>query len=975
MKLVRFVTGLILGAGPVPVWAQAGGEGVADADATEATVAADAEASRLNAELSAISGGDPSKDPAGDLEKLAALKRGFDAHGAMPLVDRGLLESAFGGAHFYLKQYDVAISHYEAAAKLFVDGNAPPDEIAGLYNNIATILASMARFDEAMAYHQRALALRRTIEGERGKMVSSSLFGIAFVLFRQGRIEESLPYFRDSVEQQVEFQGPGHYNTITRMTSLASVLGRAGRENEALAVARRAEALAREHLGLDHPTYAIALNNLGNALIENGLHAQAIPVLRQTLDLRLKVVGEQASGTAISLRNLSTALKQAGALEEAEALQRRAIAIFEASGETDTPEALPYMYAEMADYAARRGDAGSYAEWAARSMAEADKRLNEADHDRAAIYLYHADRLNEAGDTAQALAIAERWVPVMQAALIADHKDRIAAEALLALLRQKAGQSHSSQPLADQTLAKLQKKLADLSLSEGRMVREAESNRLTAVRLLDLALRSNDQERAFAALQLATISDLSLGQMASEPGMADATSGAPAMRRHLIDLARKETELRVRHSASFEAGDPSATAELGKQLDAAIIEREAADADLRQRYPDYVSRLRPQPITLNALLERLGDNDLVLSTVESDSAGWVITVTRSGGLSARKFDPRRARTLVNELRGTLTTADRAASFPLGAAAELGAMILPANLETGTNILTYGGRDLATLPPGMLLTEGFTGPIASAPWLVRKATVRVIGNLELFAQAAPSGQAEPRTGKVQMAGIGGAMLPSTAVGSGQIAPLFRSGGPLQDDIAALPALPNAELELRAIADALPGRDDVLLIGNAAQEERIKQTDLSRANLIAFATHGLVSGELRGLWEPALLLGTTPGSGEDGLLGASEIAQLRLNAEWVILSACNTAAGDTSGAPAYSGLATAFAQAGARGLMLSHWRVRDDAAARLTVGTVRGWAEGLSRAEALRRAQLALMADRTVPDAAHPAIWAPFVIIEN
>ena len=119
----------------------------------------------------------------------------------------------------------------------------------------------------------------------------------------------------------------------------------------------------------------------------------------------------------------------------------------------------------------------------------------------------------------------------------------------------------------------------------------------------------------------------------------------------------------------------------------------------------------------------------------------------------------------------------------------------------------------------------------------------------------------------------------------------------------------------------------------------------------------------------------GSGEDGLLGASEIARLRLDADLVILSACNTAAGLDGQAPVYSGLATAFAQAGARSLMLSHWRVRDDAAARLTVGTVEGMAAGLDRPEALRRAQLSLMGDSDVAGAAHPAIWAPFVIIEN
>lgn len=104
-------------------------------------------------------------------------------------------------------------------------------------------------------------------------------------------------------------------------------------------------------------------------------------------------------------------------------------------------------------------------------------------------------------------------------------------------------------------------------------------------------------------------------------------------------------------------------------------------------------------------------------------------------------------------------------------------------------------------------------------------------------------------------------------------------------------------------------------------------------------------------------------------------MRMDADWVILSACETAAGESASAPGYSGLARAFAQAGARSLMLSHWRVRDDAAAILTVETLRRAAAGESRAASLRGAQLALIADRGVPDAAHPAVWAPFVILEN
>src|SRR5690606_35838135 len=118
-----------------------------------------------------------------------------------------------------------------------------------------------------------------------------------------------------------------------------------------------------------------------------------------------------------------------------------------------------------------------------------------------------------------------------------------------------------------------------------------------------------------------------------------------------------------------------------------------------------------------------------------------------------------------------------------------------------------------------------------------------------------------------------------------------------------------------------------------------------------THGLVSGELEGLTEPAIVL-TQPevaSATDDGLLLASEVTTLRLDADWVILSACNTASSD-GGGEALSGLARAFFYAGARALMVSHWPVNSDSAVRLASGAVSALAEdpAIGRAEALRRA---------------------------
>jgi CHAT domain-containing protein len=107
----------------------------------------------------------------------------------------------------------------------------------------------------------------------------------------------------------------------------------------------------------------------------------------------------------------------------------------------------------------------------------------------------------------------------------------------------------------------------------------------------------------------------------------------------------------------------------------------------------------------------------------------------------------------------------------------------------------------------------------------------------------------------------------------------------------------------------------------------------------------------------------------------VAQLKLNADWVVLSACNTIAGEKPGAEALSGLARAFFYAGARALLVSHWTVNSYAAARLTTSTfdILNSDPKLGRAEALRHAMLAYMNDASNPKNAYPAYWASFVVV--
>ena len=192
---------------------------------------------------------------------------------------------------------------------------------------------------------------------------------------------------------------------------------------------------------------------------------------------------------------------------------------------------------------------------------------------------------------------------------------------------------------------------------------------------------------------------------------------------------------------------------------------------------------------------------------------------------------------------------------------------------------------------------------------------------------------------------------------------------------LVALPGTADEVRLLSGLLGAGRDGTVIGEPASEAFIKSASLHRYRVLSFATHALLSreaAEVTGgrIREMALVL--RPGGGEDGFLTASEVAGLRLDADWVLLSGCNTAGGEGDDAQGLSGLARAFFFAGARTLMVSHWPIDDAVTPILMADTMHrtGANGGPSRAQALRQAQLAMLNQR---DTEHPFYWAPFSVV--
>jgi CHAT domain-containing protein len=197
------------------------------------------------------------------------------------------------------------------------------------------------------------------------------------------------------------------------------------------------------------------------------------------------------------------------------------------------------------------------------------------------------------------------------------------------------------------------------------------------------------------------------------------------------------------------------------------------------------------------------------------------------------------------------------------------------------------------------------------------------------------------------------------------------------------LPNTADELCAMASTLHADSTDVYLGNRATVCAVSASGLDQYRIIAFATHGLIASESAALGataESALVL-TPPQNPSDkdyGLLTASMIAQLRLNADLVILSACNTATSVESGVEPLSGLARAFFYAGAHALVVAHWYTNDKAATFLIPRVIQKSPSTAGYSEALKESMLEMMTDPDWPKheilgAGHPAVWAPFSLV--
>jgi len=445
------------------------------------------------------------------------------------------------------------------------------------------------------------------------------------------------------------------------------------------------------------------------------------------------------------------------------------------------------------------------------------------------------------------------------------------------------------------------------------------------------------------------------------------------------------------------AGAPRGTPEearLRRELAGVDAQISQQDALIEQRVPGYRDHLSPESLALGTAQSMLGADEALLSYLVDDNASYLVVV-RHDRFALYNLGIGRAElaSIVKRLRGQLDhpTGDEAKrailrNYPVAQANQLYRRILgvaePALLGA-SHLMIVPDDSLNGLPFAALVTEPYLAPIkvpeehAKVAWLGRRYALSMLP-AEATLRSLRRIARKPAASK-PFAGFGDPVLggEERGVRSGSsTASYSRDALANVNQIWSFAPLPETRYALYAMADILQADQADVHLQEEASEAGVKRRDLSDYRVIAFATHGFMADDFKGLAESALVF-TPPRKGtqeDDGLLTASEVAQLKLNADLVILTATSTAAADgTPDVEGVSGLARAFFQAGDRAVLATHWAVPSDATLKLVTRTLRERNRGVGNAEALRRAMLPLMNGEDRLAYAHPSYWAPFMVV--
>jgi CHAT domain-containing protein/regulator of replication initiation timing len=887
---------------------------------------------------------------------------------------------------------------------------------AACYGNVGSALTRQGRYLEAATYLERALAIANGVmkEGEAELALYETNF--AANLNAQGRYLEAAPHYDRALRIRLAVLGPNDADTATSYNNVAFNLNAQGRYEEAAPLYVKAMEI-RAKIAPDDLRAATSYNNVAHNLNRRGRHKEAAPLYQKALEIWKAKLGGDHPTTAIGYSNVAANLEAMGRYVEAQPLFEKALAVRQGKLNPAHPDVATgtIKLAHVLEMQSRFAAADALY---AKGVAARRGGLDPLHPDLAKGISDYAGLLTSLGPAgrAKAVPLAREAVSIVrqrrEARLSGEAAGQGAGAAQQALTRAVGGDATQVDPLAGAFATFL---------------------RAAWLRGVDAPTEATSlRDESFAAAQDLETSAAAQTMAQTAARAAAGTSELARLVRRQQDLSVKARELDARLFVALSKGDTREADKTRQQMIRAASDLAAADKQLRTGFPDYAELVQPRALSVAETQSRLrpGEGLILIVPAKDDvfsfglapgKIAWNRLAGGAGGAIDRvtklrcQADPltcgdKATDALLDSgaapnssfLGDGYAAFDRAASYQLYR--DLVQPVESAFADAKRLYVTVSGT-LSGLPLGALMTEppksGEDGAnpdtLARSAWLADRYALTSLPSVSVLRALRPKGVGQ---GNGNFIGYGNPVLEGpTGKAARSIDPnaVFVTVDPVEgvplanpDLLRTFAPLPGTASELSAMAKALKASGQQIKLGPKATEGAVRSDGtLKQARIIAFATHGLLPHEIKGVEEPGLVFTppAQPSSRDDGLLSASEVSRLSLAADWVILSACNTASADGQpGDDGLSSLARSFLYAGANALLASHWRVADDATAALTVETLklREANSALTRAEALRLAMRSIRIgkreDGTAvagwnPTWSHPAAWAPFTVISN
>ena len=877
-------------------------------------------------------------------------------------------------------------------------GSSSDGAYAAAIQGLADVLNRGGKRAEVPTLIEKGIA-RTTGKPDLGTQEASLLGQSARLDLNQNRLEQAELKARRALALMEDVVEPDSSRLLGYVQLLQDVTEEAGQFSEALTLSQRMLRLAEKHNAQDNFQTAEALNGLAITYRKLERYDDAEPLLRRAVAISEKISGAEDLQTATHLNNLGFLLERSGRAPAAEPFYRRALAIKLAKADPANPT-LATGYFNLGNALLAQG-----------KLEEAEGFLVEARKIETEIYGETHTRI---ADTALALGTLElkRGKAFEAHSYLAEsaairgkllgQRSNLTAIALFALsdAEQALGNPAKAWATASEGLRIYQSFLRGLEPADAAALRPVDLDGLLklASHPINSVNPTEQRNNAFLAMQLVNQSTtaLAVAQLSGRFASTDPVLQGQARLRESLgrDVRRQQSSV----ARLYRTNDEAKIAEAQKLLNASETAFDEASAALAQSFPRYFQQASTLTVDLAEIItpDFLAKDEAYLHFAQTDKALYAMLVSpQHYAYKQISLDRPTMQKRVSALRqgleiGAAITASDLPQFDVIAAHQLYRdLVAPvmARARGIRNLIVTTDGPLSSLPLSVLVTR--------LPGKKAYRDVHWFGNEMAMSYAPSAASVSAWRQKIKPSASPLALLAfadPALRGNKDLSPVSKfatlrgSDSAVPDAtlnaraICRLAALPDTRREAQGLAKQLGVTRSRILTAEAASDSGLAQLnssgELARYRVLLFATHGIMPSSAG--TESALAL--TPGGGcetenanEDGMLVASEISRLAMDADWVILSSCNTASQDLGSDPrSLSGLARAFFGAGARRILASHWSV--DSAATTDLLAELFDKNGEANSRTLQRTMAKMRASRsTLSYRAHPAFWAPFVIV--